>query len=129
MRSPLDAYGRSHRQAMPNQQPSAHDLAVAIINTYGTTALHQAAQKGTLNNCSGITADFLATVRDNHGWTPLHMAACFNHLDQVPHVTAPGLAVVKDNTGNTPLHCAAHFGHLAQIPGGTIALMDALTRR
>ena len=103
---------------MPNHSPSALDLAARIIDYQdGTTALHQAAKEGTLQNLCGVTAELLATVKDNHGWTPLHEAAQYGHLDQILGVTAELLATVKDNRGETPLHEAAWHGHLDQIPG------------
>ena len=109
---------------MPNHPPSALDLAARIINAEtGTTALHQAAGKGTLKDISGVTAEFLATVKDNDGWTPLYVAAWRGHLDQISGVTAEFLASVKHNTGNTPLHEAAQYGHLDQIPGVTAELL------
>ena len=112
---------------MPNHPPSALDLAARIINAEtGTTALHQAAGKGTLKDISGVTAEFLATVKDNDGWTPLYVAAWRGHLDQISGVTAEFLASVKHNTGNTPLHYAAHFGHLDQIGDLTIKLAKEL---
>ena len=105
---------------MPSHPPSAQDLAGRIIDAEtGTTALHQAAQKGTLQNLCGVTAALLATVKDNYGWTPLHHAANCGHLDQIPGVTAAFLTTVKDNDGKTPLHDAAWRGHLDQIPGVT----------
>ena len=70
---------------MPNHPPSAPDLAGRIIDHKdGTTALHQAAEEGTLQNLCGVTAELLANVKDNVGWTPLHHAAEFGHLDQIP---------------------------------------------
>ena len=112
---------------MLNHQPSAQDLAARIIETQaGTTALHQAAEEGTLQNLCGVTAEFLATVKDNDGWTPLHHAALYGHLDQIPGVTAELLATVKDNDGNTPLHLATDHSHLAQIPDITINLATTL---
>jgi ankyrin repeat protein len=109
---------------MPNHPASAPDLAARIINAEtGTTALHQAAGKGTLKDISGVTAEFLATVKDNDGWTPLYVAAWRGHLDQISGVTAEFLASVKHNSGNTPLHEAAQYGHLDQIPGVTAALL------
>ena len=48
---------------MLNHQPYAQDLAARIIETQaGTTALHQAAQEGTLQNLCGVTAEFLANL-------------------------------------------------------------------
>ena len=73
---------------MPSHPPSAQDLAGRIIDAEtGTTALHQAAQKGTLQNLCGVTAALLATVKDNYGWTPLHHAANCGHLDQIGDLT------------------------------------------
>ena len=81
---------------MLNHQPSAQDLAARIIEAQaGTTALHQAAEEGTLKDISGVTAELLATLKDNDGWTPLHDAAFYGHLDQIPGVTAELLATVK----------------------------------
>ena len=73
---------------MSHNQPSAQAFAAIIIDSRGTTALHQAAKEGTLQNLSGITAELLATVKDNDGRTPLHNAAHYGHLDQIPGVTA-----------------------------------------
>ena len=112
---------------MPSHPPSAQDLAGRIIDAEtGTTALHQAAQKGTLQNLCGVTAALLATVKDNYGWTPLHHAANCGHLDQIPGVTAACLASVKDNDGETPLHIAAENGHLKQIGDLTIKLAEEM---
>ena len=109
---------------MLNHQPYAQDLAARIIETQaGTTALHQAAQEGTLQNLCGVTAEFLATVKNDDGWTPLHYAASYGHLEQIPGVNAELLATVKDNYGRTPLHFAAKDGHLDQIPGVTAELL------
>ena len=105
---------------MPNHPASAPDLAARIINAEtGTTALHQAAEKGTLKDISGVTAEFLATVKDNDGETPLHDAAHCGHLDQIPGISAAFLANVKSVYGHTALHIAAWEGHLDQIPGVT----------
>ena len=113
---------------MPNHPASAPDLAARIINAEtGTTALHQAAEKGTLKDISGVTAEFLATVKDNDGETPLHDAAHCGHLDQIPGVTAELLATVKDKYGETPLHVAASEGHLDQIPDITTTLATTLS--
>ena len=59
---------------MLHNRPSAQAFAAIIIDNHGTTALHQAAQEGTLKDLCGVTAEFLATVKSNHGWTPLHTA-------------------------------------------------------
>ena len=105
---------------MHHNQPSAPDLAARIIDhRAGTTALHQAAKEGTLQNLSGVTAELLATVKDKYGKTPLYYAAWRGHLDQIPGVTAELLATVKSHYGRTPLHHAAWHGHLDQIPGVT----------
>ena len=73
---------------MLNHQPSAQDLAARIIEAQaGTTALHQAAGKGTLKDISGVTAELLATVKDNDGNTPLHLATDHSHLAQIPDIT------------------------------------------
>ena len=73
---------------MLNHQPSAQDLAARIIEAQaGTTALHQAAEEGTLQNLCGVTAELLATVKDNGGKTPLHYATDYNHLAQIPDIT------------------------------------------
>ena len=98
---------------MPNHSPSALDLAGRIIDHKdGTTALHQAAEEGTLKDISGVIAEFLATIKNDYGWTPLHKAAFYGHFDQIPGVTAAFLASVKDNDGETPLHVAASYaGH------------------
>ena len=81
---------------MSHKQPSAPDLAARIFDAeIGTTALHQAAKEGTLQNLSGVTAELLATVKDKYGETPLHVAASEGHLDQIPGVTAELLATVK----------------------------------
>ena len=78
---------------MSHNPPSAQDLAGRIIDyEAGTTALHQAAEEGTLQNLCGVTAEFLATLKNNDGWTPLHHAALYGHLDQIPGVTAELLA-------------------------------------
>ena len=93
---------------MPNHPPSAQDLAGRISDAEtGTTALHQAAGKGTLKDISGVTAEFLATVKDKNGQTPLHDAAHFGHLDQIPGLNAELLATVKNDYGRTPLHVDA----------------------
>ena len=69
---------------MPNHSPSALDLAGRIIDHKdGTTALHQAAEEGTLKDISGVTAELLATLKDNDDETPLHHAALYGHLDQI----------------------------------------------
>jgi ankyrin repeat protein len=105
---------------MSHNPPSAPDLAARIIDhNHGTTALHQAAEEGTLQNLCGVTAAFLASVKATNGWSPLHNAAWHGHLDQIPGVTAELLATVKDNDGNTPLHDVAWRGHLDQILGVT----------
>ena len=111
---------------MPSHPPSAQDLADRIIDATGTTALHQAAEEGTLQNLCGVTAALLASVKDNYGRTPLHHAAGHGHLDQIPGVTAEFLATVKDNDGKTPLHVATQYGYLAQIPDLTITLATTL---
>ena len=112
---------------MSHNPPSAKDLAGRIIDyEAGTTALHQAAEEGTLQNLCGVTAEFLATLKDNDGWTPLHHAALYGHLDQIPGVTAELLATVKDNDGETPLHVAARRGYLDQITDLTITLATTL---
>ena len=81
---------------MSHNPPSAPDLAARIIDAEtGTTALHQAAEEGTLQNLCGVTAEFLATVKDKNGQTPLHDAAHFGHLDQIPGLNAELLATVK----------------------------------
>ena len=50
---------------MPNHPPSAQDLADRIIDAEtGTTALHQAAEEGTLQNLCGVTTELLATVKE-----------------------------------------------------------------
>ena len=109
---------------MPNHPPSAQDLAGRISDAEtGTTALHQAAGKGTLKDLSGVTAALLATVKNDYGQTPLHDATYHGHLDQIPGVTAELLANAKDNHGWTALHDAAHRGHLDQIPGVTADLL------
>ena len=88
---------------MPSHPPSAPDLAARIIDYQDrTTALHQAAKEGTLQNLSGVTAELLATVKDNHGVTPLHYAASYGHLDQIPGVTAELLATVKKRLRPNP---------------------------
>ena len=70
---------------MPNHSPSALDLAGRIIDHKdGTTALHQTAKEGTLQNLCGVTAALLASVKDNYGRTPLNYAASYGHLDQIP---------------------------------------------
>ena len=109
---------------MPNHQQSAQDFAAIIIDSRGTTALHQAAKEGTLQNLCGVTAELLATVKDKYGQTPLHVAAGHGHLDQIPGVTAELLATVKDKYGQTPLHFAAWYGHLDQIGDLTIRLAE-----
>ena len=112
---------------MPAKPLSAPDLARIITDNYnGTTALHQAAAKGTLSNLSGVTAELLANVKDNDGWTPLHAAANHGHLDQIPSLTAEFLATVKDNDGWTPLDRAAKQNQLAQITDFTITLATTL---
>ena len=112
---------------MSHNPPSAPDLAGRIFDyKAGTTALHQAAKEGTLQNLCGVTAELLATVKDNHGWTPLHEAAQYGHLDQILGVTAELLATVKNNDDRTPLHLAAQYGYLAQIPDLTITLATTL---
>ena len=111
---------------MSHNPPSAQAFAAIIIDSRGTTALHQAAGKGTLKDISGVTAELLATVKDNGGRTPLHNAAYHGHLDQIPGVTAAFLATVKDNGGKTPLHYATDYNHLAQIPDITITLATTL---
>ena len=81
---------------MLNHQPYAQDLAARIIETQaGTTALHQAAQEGTLQNLCGVTAEFLANVKNDYGWTPLDHAAREGYLDQIPGINAELLATVK----------------------------------
>jgi len=61
---------------MSHNPPSAPDLAARIFDAeIGTTALHQAAQKGTLQNLCGVTAALLATVKNDYGRTPLHVDA------------------------------------------------------
>ena len=92
---------------MSHNQPSAQAFAAIIIDSRGTTALHQAAKEGTLQNLSGVTAELLATVKDKYGQTPLHVAAGHGHLDQIPGVTAEFLANVKNDYGRTPLHVDA----------------------
>ena len=73
---------------MPNHPASAPDLAARIIDhRAGTTALHQAAKEGNLQNLSGVTAELLATLKDNDGWTPLHHAALYGHLKQIGDLT------------------------------------------
>ena len=73
---------------MPNHSPSALDLAGRIIDHKdGTTALHQAAEEGTLKDISGVTAELLATVKDNDGETPLHVATQYGYLAQIPDLT------------------------------------------
>ena len=110
---------------MPNKQQSAQDLAGLVIdNDNGTTALHQAAEEGTLKDISGVTAALLATVKDHNGWTPLHHAAWHGYLDQIPGVTADLLDTVKNNNGRTPLHIATENGHLKQIGELTIRLAE-----
>ena len=105
---------------MPSHPPSAPNRAARIIDYKdGTTALHQAAKEGTLQNLCGVTAELLATVKDKYGQTPLHVAAGHGHLDQIPGVSAEFLANVKNDYGWTPLHIAAWEGHLDQIPGVT----------
>ena len=111
---------------MSHNQPSAQAFAAIIIDSRGTTALHQAAQEGTLKDLCGVTAEFLATVKDNDGKTPLHVAAENGHLDQIPGVTAELLATVKDNDGETPLHVAARRGYLKQIGDLTIKLAEEM---
>jgi ankyrin repeat protein len=112
---------------MPSHPPSAQDLAGRIIDAEtGTTALHQAAKAGTLQNLCGVAAEFLANVKDNDGWTPLHLAAVEGHFDQIPGVTVELLATVKNNDDRTPLHLAAQYGYLAQIPDLTITLATTL---
>ena len=109
---------------MPSRPPSAPDLAARIIDAEtGTTALHQAAEEGTLQNLCGVTAALLASVKDNYGRTPLNYAASYGHLDQIPGVSAEFLASVKYDYGWTPLHTAASEGHLDQIPGVTAELL------
>ena len=57
---------------MPSHPPSAQDLAGRIIDAEtGTTALHQAAEEGTLKDISGVIAEFLATIKNDYGWTQL----------------------------------------------------------
>ena len=88
---------------MPSHPPSAQDLAGRIIDAEtGTTALHQTAKAGTLQNLCGVAAEFLANVKNNYGRTPLHDAASYGHLDQIPRVTAELLATVKNDDGETP---------------------------
>ena len=111
---------------MSHNPPSAQAFAAIIIDSRGTTALHQAAKEGTLQNLSGVTAELLATVKDKYGKTPLYYAAWRGHLDQIPGVTAEFLATVKDNGGKTPLHYATDYNHLAQIPDITITLATTL---
>ena len=111
---------------MSHNQPSAQAFAAIIIDSRGTTALHQAAEAGTLQNLCGVTAELLATVKDKYGQTPLHVAAGHGHLDQIPGVTAEFLATVKNNNGRTPLHLAAQYDYLAQIPDLTITLATTL---
>ena len=61
---------------MSHNPPSAQDLAGRISDAEtGTTALHQAAGKGTLKDISGVTAELLATVKNDYGRTPLHVDA------------------------------------------------------
>ena len=73
---------------MPSHPPSAPDLAARIIDAEtGTTALHQAAEEGTLQNLCGVTAALLASVKDNDGRTPLHLAIETRHLDQIGDLT------------------------------------------
>ena len=73
---------------MSHNPPSAPDLAARIIDHKdGTTALHQAAEEGTLKDISGVTAELLATLKDNDGWTPLHLAAQYGYLAQIPDLT------------------------------------------
>ena len=111
---------------MSHNQPSAQAFAAIIIDSRGTTALHQAAGKGTLQNLCGVTAELLATVKDYDGRTPLRHAAWHGHLDQIPGVTAACLASVKDNDGETPLHVAARRGYLKQIGNLTIKLAEEM---
>ena len=72
---------------MSHNPPSAQAFAAIIIDSRGTTALHQAAGKGTLKDLSGVTAELLATVKDKRGETPLHEAAQYGHLDQIGDLT------------------------------------------
>ena len=61
---------------MPSHPPSAQDLAHRIIDAEtGTTALHQAAEEGTLKDICGVTAELLATAKNDYGRTPLHVDA------------------------------------------------------
>ena len=119
---------------MLNHQPSAQDLAARIIEAQaGTTALHQAAEEGNLKDISGVTAEFLATVKDNHGNTPLDHAASYGHLDQITDLTitlATTLGLL--NAALRPENIAAftedfrrHGAHYNHCPTVSTALIEA----
>ena len=123
---------------MTTKPLSAPDLASIITDNYnGTTALHQAAAKGTLSNLSGVTAELLANVKDNAGETPLHDAAHYGHLDQIGDLTiklAKELRLLSATlqpqnsfvfTEDFRRHCA-HYNHCPTIRTALIEAANQL---
>ena len=108
---------------MPNHQPSAQAFAAILIDSHGTTALHQAAKEGTLQNLSGVTATFLATVKTKTGAMRLLTCACAHAPKELPAGTAQFIEFKGHYNGPTPLHYAATHGHLDQILGVTAAFL------
>ena len=111
---------------MPNHQPSAQAFAAILIDSHGTTALHQAAKEGTLQNLSGVTATFLATVKTKTGAMRLLTCACAHAPKELPAGTAQFIEFKGHYNGPTPLHYAATHGHLDQILGVTAAFLATI---
>eukprot|EP00811_Abedinium_folium_P022137 NODE_3142_length_2085_cov_6.232380.p1 GENE.NODE_3142_length_2085_cov_6.232380~~NODE_3142_length_2085_cov_6.232380.p1 ORF type:complete len:610 (-),score=163.92 NODE_3142_length_2085_cov_6.232380:169-1998(-) len=75
-----------------------------INDANGTTLLHVACRKGSLNVLKDLLEHGLSPhAQDVAGWTPLHVAACIGHPDAtVVLLEAGATAHCQNSTGETP---------------------------
>jgi ankyrin repeat protein len=103
--------------------------SIAAKDSYGWTALHNAASYGHTETCiliiekytkSGRNINKFIAAKEKNGNTALHWAAMKGHIETCELLIreyakaggdAKDLIIAKDNEGYTALHLAAFYGH------------------
>ena len=96
---------------------------VNAVDQYGNTALHRAAEHGSVTRIHQLlNAGANLEARDEYGATPLHLALANDHPEVVERLLESRADhQTRDSNGDTPLHYAA----AARSPGLTDRLLQA----
>ena len=92
-----------------------HGAKVGIRDSFGRTALHDAAMLGHLDTVRVLAARAKIDVIDGLGWSALHFAACLGHLEVIRVLVRDFGADVDSIVpmiygSQPPLHVAAGSG-------------------